>query len=111
MESTRQKKVSRLIQKELSMIFQASSRGMFNSVMITVTVVHVTPDLALAKAYLSLFPSENKEELLEEIKEKTGYFKRELSQKIRHQVRSIPDLAFYLDDSIDYVENIEKLLK
>ncbi len=111
MESTRQKKVSRLIQKELSIIFQQNARSFSNLTIITVTVVHVSPDLGLAKIYLSLFPSDNKDELLEKIIEKTSFLRNELSKKIRHQVRSIPELAFYLDDSLDYADNIDQLLK
>ncbi len=111
MESIRQKKVSRLIQKELSTIFQYNSRDLFKGLIITVTVVHVTPDLAIAKVYLSLFPADNKDDFLEQVKKRSGFIRHELSKKIRHQVKSIPELAFYLDDSLDYVDNIEQLLK
>ena len=111
MESTRQKKVSRLIQKELSIIFQYNSRDLFSGVIITVTVVHVTPDLSIAKVYLSLFPADNKNDFLDQVKRKSSFLRYELSKKIRHQVKSIPELSFYLDDSLDYVDNIEQLLK
>ena len=111
MESTRQKKVARLIQKELAILFQQGSKNLFMGKMVTVTVVHVTPDLALAKVYLSLFPPEDKEDLLKMIEEKNKFIRHELSKKIRHQVKGIPELSFYIDDSLDYVENIERLLK
>jgi len=111
MESTRQKKVSRLVQKELSIIFQYNSRDLFKGVIITVTVVHITPDLTIAKVYLSLFPADNKTDFLDQVKKKSSFIRHELSKKIRHQVKSIPELSFYLDDSLDYVDNIEQLLK
>lgn len=111
MESTRQKKVSRLIQKELALIFQYNSRDLFKGLIVTVTVVHVTPDLAMAKVYLSLFPADNKNDFLDHVKRKSSFLRHELSKKIRYQVKFIPELSFYLDDSLDYVENIEQLLK
>ncbi len=111
MESTRQKRVARMIQKELAVIFQKESRNLFQGKLISVTVVHVTPDLAQAKVYLSFFPAENKDEFLEIINEKNKFIRYELSKKIRHQVKSIPELVFFVDDSLDYVENIENLLK
>jgi len=111
MESTRQKKVSRLIQKELAIIFQHNSRNLFKGIIVTVTVVHVTPDLSVAKVYLSFFPSDNKNDFLDQVKMKSSFLRHELARKIRHQVKSIPELSFYLDDSLDYVENIEQLLK
>lgn len=111
MESTRQKRVARLIQKELAIIFQQSSQAVFNGKMVSVTVVHVTPDLALAKVYLSLFPGKEKESILEHILDRNKWIRHELSKKIRHQVKTIPELTFYIDDSLDYIENIDRLLK
>lgn len=111
MESTRQKKVARMIQKELALIFQHESQALFQGKMISVTVVHVTPDLAQAKVFLSFFPSDNLEEFLKKVNEKNKYIRHEMSKKIRHQVKSIPELIFFIDDSLDYVENIENLLK
>jgi len=111
MESTRQKRVARLIQKELAVIFQQASRTVFDGKMVSVTVVHVTPDLALAKVYLSLFPGKEKESIMEVIDDKHKWIRHELSKKIRHQVKSIPELSFFIDDSLDYIENIERLLK
>ena len=111
MESTRQKKVARMIQKELAVIFQQESRNLFKGKLISVTVVHVTPDLALAKVHLSFFPSDDRDKFLRIIEGKNKFIRHELSKKIRYQVKSIPELAFYIDDSLDYVENIENLLK
>lgn len=110
MESTRQLKVSRLLQKDLGEIFQRESRNLFRGAMITVTKVNVTPDLALAKVYLSLFAVENKDDLLEQIRSHTREIRYKLGQRIGKQVRVVPELNFFLDDSLDYIENIERLL-
>lgn len=100
-----------MIQKELALIFQHESQTLFQGKLISVTVVHVTPDLAQAKVFLSFFPSDNPDEFLENVNNKNKYIRYEMSKKIRHQVRSIPELFFIVDDSLDYVENIENLLK
>ena len=100
-----------MIQKELAVTFQKESRNLFQGKLISVTVVHVTPDLAQAKVYLSFFPTENKDEFLEVINVKNKFIRHELSKNIRHQVKSIPELIFIVDDTLDYLENIENLLK
>jgi len=110
MESTRQLKVSKLLQKDLGDIFQRESKNLFRGAMITVTKVHVTPDLSMAKVYLSLFAIENKDGLLEQIQKHTRDIRYKLGQRIGRQIRVVPDLQFYLDDSLDYIENIERLL-
>ena len=110
MTSTRQQKVSRLLQKELGPIFQQMAPE-FEGNMITVTVVRISPDLSVAKVYLSIFPGKNKEEVLEKIREKTPAVRGLLGNIIRNQVRIIPALYFYLDDSLDYIDNIDRLLK
>jgi ribosome-binding factor A len=111
MESTRQLKFARLIQKEMAEIFQADTRGIFGNVMITVTIVRVSPDLGVAKIYVSLFPVKDKTKLLEKIKDHTHELRGMLGNRIRHQVRIVPELLFYLDDSLDYAERIDELLK
>ena len=111
MDSTRQQKFARLVQKEMAEIFRADTRGLFGPVMITVTQVRVSPDLGVAKLYVSLFPVKDKEALLEKIKKHTPELRRMLGAKIRHQARVIPELIFYIDDSLDYAERIEELLK
>ncbi len=111
MDSVRQNKVARLLQKELAKLFQVESRNILPGKMITVTVVRVTPDLGLAKVYLSIFPHSPEEDLLGPINEHGKMLRSTLGNTIRHQVRIIPELAFYIDDSMDYVEKIEKLLK
>lgn len=111
MESTRQLKFARLVQKEMAEIFQAETRGLFGPVMITVTQVRVSPDFGVAKIYVSLFPVKEKEALLEKIREHSSDLRRMLGNRIRHQARVIPELIFYLDDSLDYAERINELLK
>lgn len=110
MESTRQSKVSRLIQKDLGEIFQQESRNLFNGKMISVTVVRMSPDLGLAKVYLSIFPSDKIEENLETIRRNSKKLRHILAKRVRHQLRIVPELAFFLDDSLDYIENIDNLL-
>jgi ribosome-binding factor A len=111
MESLRQNKVSRLIQKELASFFQTESRTYFQGKMITVTQVRISPDLGLAKVYVSVFPWNEQEDFLEYIAQHTKIIRNALSHKIRHQVRIIPELVFYRDDSMEYANRIEKLLK
>jgi ribosome-binding factor A len=110
MESTRLSKVSRQIQKDLGEIFQRQAQS-FMGKMVTVTAVRVSPDLSLAKVYVSIFPTEKKEETLELIKQQTKAIRYDLGQRIRNQMRIVPELAFYIDDSLDYIENIDRLLK
>lgn len=113
MNSTRQQKVSRLIQKDLSNIFQVESRSIYANAMITVTRVRVSSDLGTAKTYLSIFStgSIDKKDILDKIKQNTKDIRKNLGNRIGRQVRVIPDLEFFIDDSLDYIENIEKLLK
>ena len=110
MESTRLNKVSRLLQRDLGDIFQKEGRNLFGNSMITVTKVQVTKDLSIAKVYLSLFATPDKKKLLENIQRRAGEIRYNLGKRIGKQVRVIPDVHFYLDDSLDYIENIEKLL-
>ena len=109
MESTRQAKISRLLQKELSEIFRAQTAKTHGSI-VSVSTVRVSPDLSVAKAYLSIFPSEKSQEVLENIKRSAKTIRYELAQKVRFQLRKTPELSFYLDDSLDYLENIDRLL-
>lgn len=109
MEGKRQAKISRLIQKELSEIFRRQTAAMGN-VLVSVSAVRVTPDLSIAKAYLSIFPPEKSQEILENIKKQTKTVRYELAQNVKEQLRKCPDLQFYLDDSLDYIDNIDRLL-
>ncbi len=110
MESTRQKKVARLLQKEIGKILQRKTSELGGR-MITVTVVRMSPDLSLAKIYLSFFPVKENENPLIPLKEHTAHIRHELGNKVRNQLRIIPELAFFVDDSLDYIEKIEKLLR
>lgn len=108
MEETRQNRIARLLQKELATIFQGQTR-MMHGVLVSVTRVRVSPDLSICTAYLSIFPSEKSEELIENTNEKQIRF--ELGRRVRNQLRIIPELRFYLDDSLDYIDHIDELLK
>jgi len=109
METTRQQKISRLIQKELGDIFLLQTKQM-QGVLVSVSAVRVSPDLGLAKAYLSIFPSDKGKELLTNIKANVKAIRYDLGQRVGKQLRVIPELAFFIDDSLDYLENIDKLL-
>lgn len=109
MESTRQAKISRLIQKELSEIFRRQTAKM-QGVLVSVSAVRVSPDLSIARAYLSVFPSAKAAEVIESVNKSAKTIRYELAQIVRHQLRKIPELTFFLDDSLDYIENIDNLL-
>lgn len=109
MESKRQAKISRYIQKELSEIFRRQTARM-GGVLVSVSQVRVTPDLSIAKAYLSIFPTDKSAEILENIKAQSKTVRYELAQAVKQVLRKCPELQFYLDDSLDYAENIDRLL-
>ena len=109
MESTRQAKIARLIQKELSEILRQQT-AKTNGILVSVSAVRVSPDLSIARAYLSIFPSDKAKEILENINRSARTIRYELGQKVRFQLRKIPELAFHLDDSLDYIEIIDHLL-
>lgn len=109
--STRQNKIGRLIQKELSEFFRRESQALAHGRMITVTAVRVTKDMSLARCYLSVFPSEGSAEVLAEIKQHKGRLRGDLGKVVRFQLRHVPELDFFIDDSLDYIEKIDHLLK
>lgn len=111
MDSQRQLKVSRLLQKELGEIFQRETRLLFGNALITVTQVRVSPDLGIAKVYVSLFNVPDTKILLKQIQENTKEIRTKLSNRVKKQVRIIPNLVFFLDDSLDYAMKIDELLK
>jgi len=111
MESTRQEKIEKLIQKDIGEIFQQKEILFVPGAMITVTKVRVSKDLSVAKIFLSIFAAKDKEEALALIKSKTKEVRYKLGNRIRHQLRIVPELIFYLDDSLDYIEKIENALK
>ncbi len=110
METTRQAKIARLLQKELSEIFRQQT-AKTHGVIISVSAVRVTPDLSIARAYLSVFPSTNAQEIMNNINLSAKTIRYELAQKVRFQLRKTPELQFYLDDSLDYIDNIDHLLE
>ena len=110
MDSTRQNKIARLIQKELGDIFLKMTKET-RGVLVSVSIVRVSPDLGIAKAYLSVFPSEKGGEIVETLNQNNKSIRFELGNRVRHQLRIIPELRFYIDDSLDYIENIDNLLK
>lgn len=109
MESTRQAKIARLIQKELSEIFRQQTAKM-RGTLVSVSSVKVSPDLSIARAYLSVFPSAKAREVIDSVNASSRSIRYELGQRVRHQLRRIPELFFHLDDSLDYIENIDNLL-
>jgi ribosome-binding factor A len=111
MESQRQSKVARLIQKELADIFQKQMNSLFNGGMISVTVARVTPDLSVARIYISLFPPERKQELFDLVNIQVKTLRHELGRRVKNQLRQVPELQFFIDDSIDYASKIDDLLK
>ena len=110
MQETRQNKIARLLQKELSVIFQEQTRAM-HGVMVSVTRTKISPDLSICTAYLSIFPSEKSEEILENINASNKAIRYELGTRVRNQLRIVPELRFFIDDSLDYIERIDELLK
>ncbi len=111
METQRQQKVSRLLQKELGEIFQREGSSLSNGKMVTVTVVRISPDLSVARVYLSIFPSDTDSAALNLIREHAREIRFELGKRVGKQLRIVPELAFFGDDSADYAENIDRLLK
>jgi len=110
MDTTRQNKINRLLQKELSDVFLLQTKAM-HGVLISVSQVRVSPDMSVARAYLSVFPSEKGVEIVKNIKNNTKAIRHEVATRVRFQLRKMPELTFFLDDSLDYAENIDALLK
>ena len=110
MDSKRLEKVNKLILKELGEIFQTELHPAVPSLMITVTHVNVTSDLSYAKVYLSIFGVDDKQKVVDEVGQNAKAIRGLLGNRIRHQIRVIPELRFYEDDSLDYIENIDNLL-
>lgn len=110
MESTRQAKIARLLQKELSEILRVQT-AKTHGIIISVSAVRISPDLSIARAYLSVFPSAKSTEIIESLNHSAKTIRYDLGQKVRYQLRKVPELAFYIDDSLDYIENIDNLLK
>ena len=110
METTRQNKIARLLQKELSEIFLLQTKAM-PGILVSVNTVRISPDMSIARVYLSVFPSEKAEEMVKNINDNMKSIRYELGTRVRHQLRIIPELKFFVDDSLDYIEKIDSLLK
>lgn len=110
-ESTRQLKVAREIQKDLAELLRSKGMAFFDGAMVSVSGVKISPDFSSAKVYVSIFPSEKTEKVMGIIAENAKAFRGELGSKIGKQIRITPDLTWLVDDSLDYVEHIEQLLK
>ena len=108
--STRQNKISRLVQREMADILLRYNKEHFHGKLISVSVVRITKDLGIARIYLSIFPSEFAKEILEDIKINVKHFRGDLGRKVGKSLRVIPELEFFIDDSLDYIDNIDKLL-
>lgn len=111
METNRQKKIAGVLQKDLVDVLQNAAREGLKGVLISVTKVNVTSDLGEAKVYLSIFPSDKSKELLKGIISNTPLIRHELAQRTKNQLRRMPNLSFFIDDSLDYIDGIDNALK
>lgn len=110
-QSTRQSKVSRQLQRDLAEILREKTNSLFEGAMVTVTTVRISPDLSVAKVYISIFPSSKKEHVYKTIQENSRPIRGELGRRVSKQLRIVPELIFLIDDSLDYVDKIDQLLK
>ena len=110
MDSTRLQKISRMLQRDIAEIIQKELADDIRGSLATVTTVRISPDLAYAKIYVSIFPFERSEQLLDTIREKSWLIRKLLGGRIRNQLKVVPELEFFLDDSLEYIENIDNLL-
>lgn len=111
MESTRQSKVAKQIQKDISDIFSKEGADLVKGTMVTVTAVRMSPDLGYAKIYLSIFPFEKSKAIMDAVTQQEWRIRKALGSRIRNQLRIVPELTFFLDDSLEYIENIDNLLR
>ncbi len=109
--TTRQLKVAREIQKDMAEILRSKGMAVFDGAMVTVSEVRVSPDLSIAKTYVSIFPSEKADKVMAILEENVRQYRGELGRKVGKQLRIVPEIVFYLDTSLDYAEHIEELLK
>lgn len=107
----RQNKIARLIQKEMADMLQKYGKDWLPGVIISVSTVRISPDFSFAKCYLSIFPTAKNDEIIEKLNANVKELRYQLGTRIKNQVRKIPEIALYLDDSLDYIDNIENLLK
>ena len=110
-QSTRQLKVARELQRHLAEIIRSRGMAAFGGAMLTVSEVRISPDLSIAKVYVSIFPSSKQKEAMETLEQEKKSIRGELGRKVAGQLRIVPEIDFYLDGSLDYAEHIEQLLK
>ena len=111
MENTRQQKIAKQIQKDVAEIFQKEGAAIVRGMLVTVSAVRVSPDFGYAKINVSVFPFERSRELMQELEKNNWFVRRALGQRIRNQLKSIPEIQFFLDDSLEYIEHIDEALK
>ena len=111
METTRQQKIAKQIQKDVAEIFQKEGAPIVRGSLVTVTAVRVSPDFGYAKIYFSVFPFEQSDELMKRLEQQNWFIRRALGQRIRNQLKNVPEIQFFLDDSLEYIDHIEKALK
>jgi len=111
METNRQKKIAGVLQKDLAEVLQHAAQEGMKGVIISVTKVNVTSDLGQAKVYISVFPQLKREIILKGVKENTSTIRYEMAKRTRYQLRRMPELLFYIDDSLDYIEDIDDALQ
>ena len=110
-QSTRQQKVSRELQRYLAELLRSKGMAYFCGAMVTVSEVRISPDLSIAKVYVSVFPSNRQEEVMKQLEDEKKHLRGELGHLVAKQLRIVPDLDFYLDTTLDYAEHIDELLK
>lgn len=111
MENTRQQKIAKQIQKDVAEIFQKEGEHIVRGSLLTVTAVRISPDLGYAKIYVSVFPFDRSEQVMKELEHNLWFVRRALGQRIRNQLKNVPEIQFFLDDSLEYIEHIEQALK
>lgn len=110
-QSTRQQKVSRELQRYLAELLRSKGMAYFGGAMVTVSEVRISPDLSIAKVYVSIFPSNRQEDVMKQLEDEKKHLRGELGNLVAKQLRIVPDLDFYLDTTLDYAEHIDELLK
>ncbi len=111
MESTRQQKISKQIQKDLAEILQRDCGEIFRGLLLTVTAVRVSPDFGYAKIYISVFPFDRNEEVLATLSKNNWMIRKALGSRVKNQLKVVPEIEFFLDDSLEYIENIDRAMK
>ncbi len=111
MENTRQQKIARQIQKDIADILQKEGAELVRGLLVTVTAVRISPDFNYAKIYLSIFPFDRKDEAMQTLERSNWFIRRSLGRRIRNQLKSVPELQFFVDDSLEYIEHIDEALK